>query len=170
MQNKTSLRSFKMKNANKPISQGLCYTTSLNVPNIITMVFYNGGCTSSACIDVSPYIPVYPYIPDEVIDTQKIKIYVDESYFPGFDKFETITNFFFSKTKNTFGVTYNKQDSETTPGKKIFDVIVDDNAKLLNDKLKSIKGGTNDPQITYNESKQLFYILTSSSVIKESTS
>jgi type VI protein secretion system component Hcp len=141
MQNKTSLRSFKMKNANEVISNNHSVTTSIGDVPIITMSFPSCSaetdCVGSVYISITnsddPFLYVYVSKPLPLDDSVNINNI-------------TRLKFFFSKI--TFGITYNKQESDIYW--EAFKVT--QYADKLNDTLISVKNGSLIiPQIKYDK-------------------
>jgi len=155
--NKTSLRSFKMKQATSQI---------LPVNSVVTSLADNSLNNTSNSIISFPSCPTCPteenvcvglaYIPS---DLSTMQIYVSKRSLALDDSvnINNITQLEFSCFNNiTFGITYNKQKSEETYynidnvtfGWEVFDIT--ENADILNDTLKLVQKGLIISQIKYD--------------------
>lgn len=155
--NKTSLRSFNMKQATSQIFTENSVVTSLagnslNNTSNLTMSF--PSCPTENLLCGGPaYIPNYSDLSTMQIYVNKRSLTLDDSV-----NINNITQLEFSCFSNiTFGITYNKQKSEETYynidnvtfGWEVFDIT--ENADILNNTLKSVQKGLIISQIKYDK-------------------
>ncbi len=169
--NKTSLRSFNMKQATSQIFTENSVVTSLagnslNNTSNLTMSF--PSCpTENLCVGLA-YIPNYSDLSTMQIYVNKRSLTLDDSV-----NINNITQLDFSCFSNiTFGITYNEKESEETYyntdigtfGWEVFDVT--ENADILNNTLKSVQKGLIIPQIEYITRLNNFNIYSPNVILK----
>lgn len=161
MQNKTSLRSFKMKNANELISNNHSVTTSIGDVPIITMSFPSCPAENLECGGPA-------FIPNFSGDLSTMQIYVGQRSLSLDDSvnINNITQFEFCCSNITFDITYNKKESDDQW--EIFDVTENANANKLRNTLISVQKGLIIPQsqIKYVERLNGFIIYSPNVILK----
>lgn len=168
--NKTSLRSFNMKQAMSIIDSENSSVTSLagnslNNTSNLTMSFPSCPAENLQC-GGSAYIRMNSA-------TMQIYVYVDKQSLDDSVNKNNITQFQFSFSNSTFGITYNEKESKqtyfvvdnVTGGYEVFDVT--ENNGILNGILDLVQKGLIIPQITYTAKPDdsLYFVIYSPNVI-----